>query len=133
MKDRKLVLDGLKGFAFDAWSIAVPFVLMCIALVALAFAVASVMFVVGYYVGLASREDFPFPDWAFVPVHVVAIGVALVFAHALELPNALKKRGAAFKAERAKERAIIEAQQRLGERGAYKDPARNRQQSQGGG
>lgn len=130
MNNRKLVLAGLKGLAFDAWSIAVPFVLMCIAMVALACAVASVMFVVGYYVGLASREDFPFPDWAFVAAHVVAIGVALVFAHALELPKALKKRGAAFEAEREKRRVIAEAQQRLAARDGYTDPARNRRLSQ---
>jgi hypothetical protein len=99
MNNRKLLLKGLKGYAFDAWSIAVPFALMCIALIAMASLVGSVFFLAAYYAGLTSREDFPFPNWAFVPAHFVARGAALIFSQFWKLPKALKKRAEAFEIE----------------------------------
>lgn len=125
MSEKSLLLVGLIGLVKSVAKGLGIILIAAVALCAFVFALHSCMYLAAYYSGLTLRSDYLFPDWTFIPAHVVAAVSLLAASHFWRIPGALRKHGEAILHAAEQDRRRSEARRRLAERGAYLDPNRN--------
>lgn len=127
--EKGLLIEGAKGYFWDAVGFCAAGLLVFLALLALAAVVSCFVSLGMFYTGVEIPEAYSLGGWLVPLAHVVVICVGLVLVNPRRLPEALKKRGEAVRRERVAEAA----RERIAARGGYVDPRRNKGESLGEG